>query len=69
MLDAGDGCDGVPHGSHPLEEGVLHLVCGDDRPAGPVIQHLFVGLLRAGRGLEWNLIILSFLMTRQIEFH
>ena len=54
MLDTGHGCDGVPHGSHSLEESVLHLVGGDDGPASPVIQHLFVGLLGAGRGLEEN---------------
>ena len=46
--------DWVPHRPHALVEGVLHLVRGDDRPAGPVIQHLFVGLLGTGRGLEEN---------------
>ena len=54
MLDTGHGGDGVPHGAHPLEESVLHLVRGDDRPAGAVIEHLFVGLLGTGRGLEEN---------------
>ena len=28
------------------------LVCGDDGPVGPVVQHLPVGLLGAGRSLK-----------------
>ena len=51
-VDERDGGDGAPDWSHPLVVGVLHLVRGDDRPAGPVIGHLFIGLLGAGRGLE-----------------
>ena len=47
----GDGGDGLGHGAHALIEGVLGLVCADDRPGRPVVDHLLTGLLGAGRGL------------------
>ena len=67
-VDERNRSDRASDWSHPLVVGVLHLVGGDDGPAGPVIQHLFVGLLGAGRGLELNLIILSFLMMDKLNF-
>ena len=48
----GDGGDGLGHGAHALIEGVLGLVCADDGPGRPVVDHLFVGLFGTWRSLQ-----------------
>ena len=51
-IDDRHGRDRAPDGSHALVELVLDLVRADDGPVGAVVQHLLVGLLGAGSGLE-----------------
>ena len=54
VVHEGDGGHRRPHRAHPLEEGVLLLVRGDESPVGPVVQHLLVWLLWTGCRLGRN---------------
>ena len=54
VVHEGHGRHWRPHRAHPLEEGVLLLVRRDDRPVGPIVQHLLVRLFWTGCGLGRN---------------
>lgn len=52
-------CDRSTDRTHALIELVFSLVCADDGPGGPVIDHLLVGFSGTGGGLRKQGVLLA----------